>query len=161
MRVCCSYHGARRLEREQADGCTFSRSSRFPRTTAADLSRSPISQVIFPHEANLKQLASSLGVSGGLSELVHNKQVQEAVLKALNGVGKKSNLKPLETLQTVVMTDEEWTPQNGMLTAAQKLNRKEILKQHKKEVDVRRLVFSRRYVRVLTLLSLSTQAVYP
>lgn len=87
--------------------------------------------------------------------------MQEAVLKALNGVGKKSNLKPLETLQTVVMTDEEWTPQNGMLTAAQKLNRKEILKQHKKEVDVRRLVFSRRYVRVLTLLSLSTQAVYP
>ncbi|POY76845.1 hypothetical protein BMF94_0097 [Rhodotorula taiwanensis] len=101
----------------------------------ADSSANKPMAVIFPHEANLKQLASSLGVSGGLSDLVHNKQVQEAVLKALNGVGKKSNLKPLETLQTVVMTDEEWTPQNGMLTAAQKLNRKEILKQHKKEVD--------------------------
>ncbi|GAA6014725.1 hypothetical protein JCM8202_001640 [Rhodotorula sphaerocarpa] len=92
--------------------------------------------VIFPHEANLKQLASSLGVKGnGLPELAHNKQIQEEVLKALNGVGKKQGLKPLETLQTVVLTEEEWTPQNGMLTAAQKLNRKEIIKQNQKEID--------------------------
>lgn len=93
--------------------------------------------MIFPHEANLKQLASSLGVKGnGLPELAHNKQIQEEVLKALNGVGKKQGLKPLETLQTVVLTEEEWTPQNGMLTAAQKLNRKEIIKQNQKEIDV-------------------------
>ncbi|KWU43352.1 acetyl-CoA synthetase-like protein [Rhodotorula sp. JG-1b] len=91
--------------------------------------------VIFPHEANLKQLASSLGVSGDLHELCHNEEIQEAVLKALNAVGKKSHLKPLETLQTIVLTDTEWTPQNEMLTAAQKLNRKAILKKHKKEID--------------------------
>lgn len=94
-------------------------------------------QVIFPHEANLKQLASSLGVSGDLHDLCQNEQIQEAVLKALNAVGKKSHLKPLETLQTIVLTDTEWTPQNEMLTAAQKLNRKVILKKHKKEIDVR------------------------
>ena len=85
----------------------------------------------------MKQLASSLGVSGDLHELCHNEEIQEAVLKALNAVGKKTHLKPLETLQTVVLTDTEWTPQNEMLTAAQKLNRKVILKKHKKEIDVR------------------------
>ena len=85
----------------------------------------------------MKQLASSLGVSGDLHELCHNEEIQEAVLKALNAVGKKSHLKALETLQTIVLTDTEWTPQNEMLTAAQKLNRKAILKKHKKEIDVR------------------------
>jgi len=35
----------------------------------------------------------------------------------------------------VVVSDEEWTPQNGLVTAAQKLNRKGILNKYKKEVD--------------------------
>jgi long-chain acyl-CoA synthetase len=68
---------------------------------------------------------------------VHDQSIRDNVLKSLNGVGKKAGLKPLETLQTVVLTDEEWTPQNGMLTAAQKLNRKTIVQKHKKEIDVR------------------------
>ncbi|GAA5852553.1 hypothetical protein JCM8547_002540 [Rhodosporidiobolus lusitaniae] len=93
--------------------------------------------VIFPHEANLKKLASELGVSSSsLSSMAEDHKIRDAVLKSLNAVGKKAGFKPsLELLQTVVITDEEWTPQNGMLTAAQKLNRKEILKKYKKEVD--------------------------
>ncbi|GJN87589.1 hypothetical protein Rhopal_000544-T1 [Rhodotorula paludigena] len=91
--------------------------------------------VVFPHEANLKQLASSLGVQGDLGTLVHNKDVRDAVLKSLNQVGKKAGLKPLEQLQSVVLSDEEWTPQNGLLTAAQKLDRKKIMAKHKKDVD--------------------------
>ncbi|CDR37871.1 RHTO0S03e00496g1_1 [Rhodotorula toruloides] len=91
--------------------------------------------VIFPHEHNLKNLASSLGVSGDLGTLVHDQSIRDNVLKSLNGVGKKAGLKPLETLQTVVLCDEEWTPQNGMLTAAQKLNRKVIVEKYKKEID--------------------------
>ncbi|BGP46913.1 long-chain fatty acid-CoA ligase [Rhodotorula kratochvilovae] len=91
--------------------------------------------VIFPHEQNLKGLASQLGVSGELRTLVHDSKIRDAVLKSLNGVGKKAGLKGLEQLQSVVLTDDEWTPQNGLLTAAQKLNRKEILKRFKKEID--------------------------
>lgn len=33
------------------------------------------------------------------------------------------------------MVDEEWNPQNGMTTSAQKLNRRGILERYKKEVD--------------------------
>jgi long-chain acyl-CoA synthetase len=123
--------------------------------------RNPPLQVIFPHEANLKQLASSLGVSGDLHELCQNEQIQEAVLKALNAVGKKSHLKPLETLQTVVLTDVEWTPQNEMLTAAQKLNRKVILKKHKKEIDVRPPLHLRTFTESDLAAVFPSQAVYP
>nr|BBE10601.1 long-chain acyl-CoA synthetase [Rhodotorula toruloides] len=91
--------------------------------------------VIFPHEHNFKSLASSLGVSGDLGTLVHDQSICDNVLKSLNAVGKKAGLKPLETLQTLVLSDEEWTPQNGMLTAAQKLNRKTIVQKYKKEID--------------------------
>ncbi|GAA5969832.1 hypothetical protein JCM11641_008054 [Rhodosporidiobolus odoratus] len=92
--------------------------------------------VIFPHEANLKKLASEQGVSSTeLSSLAQDQKIRDAVLKSLNAVGKKAGFKPLEILSTVVITDEEWTPQNGLLTAAQKLNRKEILKKFQKEVD--------------------------
>lgn len=42
-----------------------------------------------------------------------------------------------QTLQTVVMGPDEWTPQNGLVTAAQKLNRKAILEKFHDELEVR------------------------
>jgi long-chain acyl-CoA synthetase len=93
--------------------------------------------VVFAHEANLKPLHDLAGNDAGDFEKVcKSKAVRDAVLKDLNAVGKKAGLKPLETLQTVVLTGEEWTSANGMLTAAQKLQRKEIVKHYKKEIDV-------------------------
>ncbi|KPV76200.1 uncharacterized protein RHOBADRAFT_48175 [Rhodotorula graminis WP1] len=101
----------------------------------ADSNASKPMAVIFPHEANLKQLASSLGVTGDIGTLVHDHKIQDAVLKSLNAVGKKAGLKPLEQLASVVLDDEEWTPQNGLLTAATKLNRKQIVQKNKQAID--------------------------
>jgi len=39
-----------------------------------------------------------------------------------------------QTLQCVILSPEEWTPQNGFLTAAQKLQRKVILKEFEEEI---------------------------
>ncbi|BGP69218.1 long-chain fatty acid-CoA ligase [Rhodotorula toruloides] len=80
--------------------------------------------VIFPHEHNLLNLASSLGVSGDLGTLVHDQSIRDNVLKSLTGVGKKAGLKPLKT---VVSANEE-------LMAAQKLNRK-VIEKYKKEIN--------------------------
>jgi long-chain acyl-CoA synthetase len=41
-----------------------------------------------------------------------------------------------QLLQSVVLTDEEWTPENGLVTAAQKLNRKKILDHYAEAVKV-------------------------
>ncbi|KAL5117110.1 long-chain fatty acid-CoA ligase [Pleosporales sp. CAS-2024a] len=102
---------------------------------AAQDRQKPIA-IIVPAEPALKKLASEHGVQGDhLEELVHDKKLNSAVLKQLQDAGRKGGLAAFETIEGVVMADEEWTPQNGLATAAQKLNRKGILEKYKKEVD--------------------------
>lgn len=107
-------------------------------------------QIVFPHEQNLKSIAND-----DIESMCKSKEVRDTVLRELNAVGKKAGLKPLEvrlsyllscrtlthsasliaqTLQTVVLTPQEWTPQN-YLTAAQKLNRKKLIEAYKSEID--------------------------
>lgn len=79
---------------------------------ADDSQAKPIA-IIVPAEPALKKLASSLGVEGGvLEELVHNKKLRSAVLKELQSAGRSGGLAGIEIIEGVVMSDEEWTPQN-------------------------------------------------
>lgn len=98
--------------------------------------------IIIPHEAQLRQFLQAQAINGvnpsaPLEELCHNEAVRNAVLAACNAAGKKTGFKPLEMLETVVLTPEEWTPESGLVTAAQKLQRKKILETFKSEVKVR------------------------
>ncbi|QRV99415.1 AMP binding enzyme [Ceratobasidium sp. AG-Ba] len=54
--------------------------------------------------------------------------------KECNAVGKKAGFKPLEILEAVVLTPEEWTPENELVTAAQKIQRKKIAQRYEKEI---------------------------
>jgi len=77
-------------------------------------------QVVFPHEANIKAKASELGIeSTEFHSLCQNEQMRDAILKDINATGKKAGFKSIEVLQCVVLSDEEWTPQNEMLTAGE------------------------------------------
>ena len=79
---------------------------------AAQDKNKPIA-IVVPNEAALKQLASENGVTGqGLEDLCHDDKVRSAVLKDMLGVGKKGGLTGIEMLEGVVLSDEEWTPQN-------------------------------------------------
>jgi len=91
--------------------------------------------IVVPVEATLKQLASENGIEGnGLEDLTQNKDVNGLVLRAMVSAGKKGGLAGIELIDGVVLADEEWTPQNGMTTSAQKLNRKGILDKYKNDV---------------------------
>ncbi|CEL59138.1 hypothetical protein RSOLAG1IB_09115 [Rhizoctonia solani AG-1 IB] len=95
--------------------------------------------LIYPHESNLRQFLKSANLpdvdpSADLETLSHNKAVAEAVLKQCNVVGKKAGFKPLEILEAVVLTPEEWTPENELVTAAQKIQRKKIAQKYDKEI---------------------------
>nr|GFD58013.1 hypothetical protein [Tanacetum cinerariifolium] len=71
---------------------------------------------IVPAEPALKKLAAETGVKGDhLEELVHNKQINSAVLKQLQSAGQKGGLAGFEMIEGVVLADEEWTPQNVSL----------------------------------------------
>ncbi|KAI9331217.1 hypothetical protein BDR26DRAFT_1011057 [Obelidium mucronatum] len=69
-----------------------------------------------------------------LKELTDRKEVREAVLKSLKDVAKSIGLKPAEIVGQVFLSHEEWTPQNGLLTAAMKLQRKFIVDKYKGEI---------------------------
>ncbi|KAI0772378.1 long-chain-fatty-acid-CoA-ligase [Trametes elegans] len=97
--------------------------------------------IIVPHEAHLRQTLDSkdIGVDSkkSLSELCHNKAVVDLVLKECNALGKKNGFKQMELLQALVLTPEEWTPESGLVTAAQKIQRKKIAQAFEKEIKVR------------------------
>ncbi|RPD77317.1 long-chain-fatty-acid-CoA-ligase [Lentinus tigrinus ALCF2SS1-7] len=97
--------------------------------------------VILPHAEHLRHVleeGKELGISprAPLSELCHNKAIAELVLKECNAVGKKNGFRQMELLQAVVLTPDEWTPESGLVTAAQKVQRKKIAEAFKNEIKV-------------------------
>ncbi|KDQ56037.1 hypothetical protein JAAARDRAFT_36828 [Jaapia argillacea MUCL 33604] len=98
--------------------------------------------IIIPHEPHLR---AALAKNGGkfdhldiehthLPELCHDAAVKELILKECNAAGKKNGFKTMELLQGVVLGPEEWTPQNGMTTAAQKVQRRKVAEKFHKEI---------------------------
>jgi long-chain acyl-CoA synthetase len=69
--------------------------------------------IIVPAEPALEKLASQIGVKErGIENLVHDKKVQDAVLKEMQQAGRAGGLSGIEIIDGVVLADEEWTPQN-------------------------------------------------
>ncbi|EKM52287.1 uncharacterized protein PHACADRAFT_260590 [Phanerochaete carnosa HHB-10118-sp] len=87
--------------------------------------------IIIPHEANLRHALEENPIQGAvahgdLHELCANKKVEEFVMKECNTLGKKNGFKPMELLEAVILTADEWTPESGLVTAAQKVQRKKV-----------------------------------
>ncbi|KAJ3196591.1 long-chain fatty acid-CoA ligase [Irineochytrium annulatum] len=80
-----------------------------------------------------KELIHQLEASGAklpskeLADLAKDPKANQLVLASLKEVAKTVGLKPAEIVGAVHIVGEEWTPQNNMLTAAMKLNRKLII----------------------------------
>ena len=96
--------------------------------------------IIIPHEANLRQALKDKSIDVGdaqsFAALCQNDKVKDLVFKECNSVGKKNGFKGIETLQAVILTPDEWTPENGLVTAAQKVQRKKIAEVFDKEIKV-------------------------
>jgi len=95
--------------------------------------------IIIPHEAHLRNYlaAKGLDATAELGVLTADKQVAEFVLKEVNAVGKKNGFKGAELLEAVVLTPDEWTPESGLVTAAQKIQRVKIAKAFESQIKVR------------------------
>jgi long-chain acyl-CoA synthetase len=65
------------------------------------------------------------------------------ILKECNAIGKKNGFKTMELLEAVVLTPDEWTPESGLVTAAQKIQRSKIAKKFEVEIKV---LYSSRFV---------------
>lgn len=97
--------------------------------------------IIFPHEAHLREaLAANANLPApdtDIHKLCDDPAVQEFYLKDMQATAKKSGFKGIEIVQGVVLTPDEWTPESGLVTAAQKVQRKAVEKKFWEEIQVR------------------------
>ncbi|OCT48416.1 Long-chain-fatty-acid--CoA ligase 1 [Cladophialophora carrionii] len=91
--------------------------------------------IIVPVEATLQKIAAANGIKGeSLEEMVHDEKLNGLVLKEVQKAGRESGLAGIEIIDGIVMSDEEWTPQNGFISPAQKVQRKKIQQRYEKEI---------------------------
>ncbi|KAJ3377022.1 long-chain fatty acid-CoA ligase [Entophlyctis sp. JEL0112] len=68
------------------------------------------------------------------AELCDRKEIRAVVLETFKDIAKTIGLKPAEIVGQVYLAHEEWTTQNGLLTAAMKLQRRDIVKKYEAEI---------------------------
>ncbi|CAL9731954.1 long-chain-fatty-acid--CoA ligase 1 [Monosporozyma unispora] len=104
----------------------------------ADQSKVKPVGIIVPVVPVVSKLAVQLGVmkpGDNLENHVHDTRLRNAILADMLKTGKSQGLTGIEFLAGIAIFSEEWTPENGFVTSAQKLKRKEILNAVKTDVD--------------------------
>ena len=91
--------------------------------------------LIIPNQKSLYILAKELHLNDNNFDLLcQNRLIVEKVYKEINEFGLQYKLNRRELPLKIKICSEDWTPDNGMLTAALKLKRNHILNKYKKEV---------------------------
>eukprot|EP01100_Stratorugosa_tubuloviscum_P000594 TRINITY_DN112_c0_g1_i1.p1 TRINITY_DN112_c0_g1~~TRINITY_DN112_c0_g1_i1.p1 ORF type:complete len:691 (-),score=333.19 TRINITY_DN112_c0_g1_i1:98-2170(-) len=79
--------------------------------------------------------AEENNTSQDIDKLCENNNFNKAILASLTEVGRKAGIKAFEFIKAVVLTSDEWTPDNGLLTAAMKIKRMDIQKQFNNHIE--------------------------
>ncbi|PPQ73986.1 hypothetical protein CVT26_006355 [Gymnopilus dilepis] len=77
--------------------------------------------IVVPHEKNLR--AAVRTSTSDLQQLCSEKAARKAVFDDLTQLAKRNGFSRMETPSDVILTAQEWTSKNGMVTAAGKVNR--------------------------------------
>ncbi|EPX74006.1 long-chain-fatty-acid-CoA ligase Lcf1 [Schizosaccharomyces octosporus yFS286] len=104
----------------------------------ADQSKVKPIAIIVPNEAAVHKLAvEKAGVEENASweSVCKNKKVRHMVLEDLLKIGRSHRFSNIELIQNVVLVPIEFTPENGLATAAQKLQRRKIVERFSKDVN--------------------------
>eukprot|EP00956_Cyclotella_meneghiniana_P039496 scaffold172642_cov79-Cyclotella_meneghiniana.AAC.9 len=78
----------------------------------------------------VKNWAKENGISGDFEQLKDSKELYDAIMKEMVAIHKKSGLSSIEKLVAVAILTDHWTPENGCLTAANKLQRRAVIEKH-------------------------------
>ena len=85
--------------------------------------------LVVPNQKQLVALANSLGVEKD------DPLVTKHILESLQKTGKSNGLLPVEIPKKISICKEEWTPENGMTTAALKIRRNIIYNYYKRQLE--------------------------
>uniref|UniRef100_A0A7S4IU95 AMP-dependent synthetase/ligase domain-containing protein n=1 Tax=Odontella aurita TaxID=265563 RepID=A0A7S4IU95_9STRA len=79
--------------------------------------------------------AAANGVKGDFDKVKDSPELMVAVMADMKNEAKKGGLSRIEMLQAVAFLTEPWTPENGCLTAANKLQRRAVVAMFEKEFE--------------------------
>jgi len=96
-----------------------------------DPSKDFIIAVIIPNKNHLKEINPDVD----LNESCNDPDVKAEVVKQLKSYGLTNGLKPFEMPNRVALVLDEWTPENGLVTAAFKIRRKFIYDEYASEIQ--------------------------
>ncbi|KAK7195246.1 long-chain-fatty-acid-CoA ligase [Novymonas esmeraldas] len=77
---------------------------------------------------------------GAYPAMLKDKEFMKKVVSSFQKTGRDANRRSFEIVQNVMLLDEEWTPENGVLTAAMKLKRRVV---DEKYADVIKQLFAK------------------
>jgi len=104
--------------------------------------------IVIPHPQLLRNYLAKRGGGGRssnlnnsnheLATLCDDRNIKEIIKKECNVIGRKNGFRQSELLQAVVLTPEEWTPENGLVTAGgmQQIRRERIVEAFKSQIEV-------------------------
>lgn len=69
--------------------------------------------LVFPFAKAVQNWADRTGEKGSLHDLCSNAKLEKDILASLQQAAKAAKLKSIEVVQRVVLTADEWTPENG------------------------------------------------
>ncbi|KPA73591.1 putative mitochondrial long chain fatty Acyl CoA synthetase [Leptomonas pyrrhocoris] len=96
--------------------------------------RSYIAMLAVTSEKHVKAFVEKNKLSGSFPEVLKDKAFQKAVLQSFQKTGRDAHRSSFEIVQNLKLVTDEWTPENGALTAAMKLKRSVIDERYKKEI---------------------------
>jgi long-chain acyl-CoA synthetase len=91
--------------------------------------------IVLPQTSYVTKWAEENKIQGSIEELCKNPKVIAALLKSLKDTAIQHKKKSFEEIRDLCMYPDEWTPENGMLTAAMKLKRSAIIEKYKEDID--------------------------
>jgi long-chain acyl-CoA synthetase len=100
----------------------------------ADSTKTYCIALVQPIEKALTDFAAGLGIKGSFKELCNNYNVERAASKFIAEHGKRQKLIKFEIPTRYRLCSDLWTPDSGLVTAAFKIKRKELLEKYKDEI---------------------------
>lgn len=92
--------------------------------------------LVAPEVRALKSLAARLGKeTSSLDSLCEDEDIKAEVMRDLQELGRKALLAKVEMPQKITICHEKWTTESGLVTAALKLRRKNILEKYREDIE--------------------------
>jgi len=97
--------------------------------------RAYITAIVLTDEAKATTFAKANGISGNFPDYLQTEEFRAKAAASLAATAKEFGRKPFECVKFVRVYADEWTPENGVLTAAMKLKRRVIDEKYASDIE--------------------------